>query len=182
MEVDRELVKARAVDGLRAALLEGAWASDALRRCYYRNPMFAGVLFTEGLRQWFGLECDVRMITRFVSRLGQGKSSAGAAFPRREAEALIRAALGEVALLEQVDPAMLNYPEIGIAVLGELFSEWQPGRADVELLFDRAAVVLKEAHELSLELAPGEDAWFAAQMHESPFVFGAQTAEDNEKG
>jgi hypothetical protein len=44
-------------------------------------------------------------------------------FPAREAEALIRAALGEKFLLESVHPDDFSYPEIEISVLAGLFQE-----------------------------------------------------------
>lgn len=54
----------------------------------------------------------------------------------------IRATLGEVALLEEVDPGQFSYPEIGIAILGRLFAEWEPSDADVESLFRLTESVL----------------------------------------
>jgi hypothetical protein len=64
--------------------------------------MFAVALFTESMRHRFGLNPDIRIITSFVASIAEtrvtGGEGAKVGFPCREAEALIRAALGEVFL------------------------------------------------------------------------------------
>jgi hypothetical protein len=182
VEPNSDVIKAEAVSGLRAALLEGAGVPDAVRQCYYRHPIFAATLFTQAVRQWFGLGCDVRDITQFISRTSREGVSPYGSLPRREAEALVRAALGEVALLEDVDPKVFNYPEIGIAVLGQLFSEWRPGSRDVEALFERAASVSAEACAISPQLVPAEANWFAERMHYSPFAFSVTGGAEYREG
>lgn len=184
MESNRDVIKAAAVARLKAALMAGADAGvpDAVRQCYYQHPLFASTLFSEAVRQWFGLSCDVRVVTQFIARTCGGAASVSGGLPRRESEALVRAALGEVALLDNVDPKVVNYPEIGIAVLSRLFSEWRPSFDNVEALFKRVNFVLAEACELSIQLAPAEDDWFAEGMHYSPFVFGATIGEEHKEG
>lgn len=82
----------------------------------------------------------------------------------------MRACLGEVALLEAVDPGVFNYPEIGIALQNRLFAEWRPGQGEVDSLFAQVELALPAMHAMFPHLRPGEDEWFAAGMHASPFA------------
>ena len=84
---------------------------------------------------------------------------------------MIRAALGETMFFDSVHPGQFSYPEIGIAVLDRLFLEWRPSGAEIDSLFRRVQEAQVAVHEMSPELAPAEDEWFAAGMHESPFAF-----------
>ncbi|HEY1919862.1 MAG TPA: hypothetical protein VGH27_30185 [Streptosporangiaceae bacterium] len=168
---DHDLVRTEAVNALRRALQDAATAGDALRWCWYRNPMFSSALFTEAVQQFFGPGCDVRVITRFVARIASSRPPTGVGFASREAEAFIRAMLGEVALLDEVHPAQFSYAELGIAVLERLFAEWRPGSAELDALFARAESVGIAAQEVDSTLRPAESDWFAAGMHESPFAF-----------
>jgi hypothetical protein len=67
-------------------------------------------------------------------------------------------------------------------VLGRLFLEWQPCRAEVQTLFDRVGSVLLTARELSPELGPAEYEWFAEGMHESPFATMGDAGTDGSEG
>lgn len=176
--LEPDQVQADAIRALRKALLHGDGVADSLRGCWYRSPVFASTLFTESVRQRFGKGCDVRVITRFVSRIRSAHPVGGLNFPSREAEALIRAALGEPAMFAEVHPGEFSYPEIGIAILARLFEEWQPGRAEVESLFDRVEGVALAARRQSPKLGPAEEDWFAAGMHESPFAAPTRSGED----
>jgi hypothetical protein len=167
---DFEAVRAEAVSALAAALARQEGAGAALRWCWYRNPVFAAVLFTQAVQWWFGAGCDVRVVTRFVGRVRASRPAEPLSFPSREAEALIRAGLGEVALLEAVDPERISYPEIGIAVLEGLFAEWQPGPDQVARLFSQVEAVMQAARELSPGLDAAQEDWFAAGMHDSPLA------------
>jgi hypothetical protein len=60
-------------------------------------------------------------------------------------------------LLDEVPPSKFSYPEIGIAILGGLFAEWQPDGAEVESLFQQAESVLAGTREMYPELGPGEE-------------------------
>ena len=171
MDADLDRMKKEASYELRAALIDGAGFQDALRLCCYRNPLFVSTLLTELVREGFGQDPDIRVITRFVSRVAPDGGVGKAGFPRREAEAVIRAAAGETELLEEVDPSQFSYPEIGIAILSQLFLEWRYCEADVDALFGRVERVLALAKEMSSELEQVEDNWFAGGMHDSPFVF-----------
>jgi hypothetical protein len=110
------------------------------------------------------------VITGFVSRVRSAQPTA-LGFPSREAEALIRASLGESALFEEVHPGEFSYPEIAIAVLARLFEEWRPAHAEVATLLERVKKVVLTACGIAPELGSAEDDWFAAGMHESPFAF-----------
>lgn len=166
VSADQEEVKAAAVVGLRTALTSAAGVPEALRAGWYRNPSFSSALFAEAVRRFFGPAPDIRAITGLVSRIRPGEPG----FPRREAEAVIRAALGETMFFDVVHPGQFSYPEIGIAVLDRLFLEWRPGGAEIDSMFRRVHEVQAAVHELSPKLGSAEDDWFAAGMHESPFA------------
>jgi hypothetical protein len=160
-----------AVAGLRAALIGGAGVGEALRLCCYRHPSFMSTLLTESVRERFGPNCDIRDITRFVARVAAGRDPAQLGFPRREAEAVIRAVLGELNFLDEVDPAQFSYIEIGIAVMTQLFAEWRPDPVEMASLFARAEAVLAEARAMSPVMDEVERDWQASDMPNSPFAF-----------
>lgn len=162
--------KDEAVAGLRSALLAGAGVADALRACWYGHPLFASALLGESVRLRFDRDADIRLVTRFVSRIRQSRRIDDSGSPSREAEAVVRACLGEVELLEAVDPSVFSYQELGIAICTRLFEEWQPGRAEVESLLGQVESALLAMSEVSPVLQAQEDAWFAAGMHLSPFA------------
>jgi hypothetical protein len=140
----RSAVKARAERDLRAALTGSGPLGAALRTCCYRNPMFFVGLFHEAVVEWFGVGCDVREVTAFVARVRAARGPEAGGFPSREAEAYIRAMLGDGLMSEQLDPYAVSFPEITIAVLGRLLAEWQPGGEEVAALLDRAGVFAAE--------------------------------------
>jgi hypothetical protein len=168
---DHAVVRAEAVRDLRVALENAGTAGDAMRACWYRNPLFSSALFIEAVQQFFGPGCDIRVITSFVARIASSRPATGIGFASREAEAFIRAVLGEVALLEEVHPAQFSYAELGIAILERLFAEWRPDRSELDALFARAETVNLAGRDLDFTLDPAENEWFAAGMHESPFAF-----------
>ena len=178
LEFERETIKADALVVLRTALVTGEDTSKAVRWCWYRNPVFSVALFIETVRTRFPPDVDVRELTRFIVRHWAVGSPAAAGFPAREAEAVMRGALGEAAFFDEVHPGSFSYPEIGIALLGALFGEWRPGPAEIDDLFGRAESVLQAGQELAPGLGPGEEEWFAAGMHESPFARWAVGTQD----
>ena len=167
---DSELVRTQAVTVLRAALLSRQGVADALRACWYRHPLFASTLMSESLRLRFPPGCDLRLVTAFVARVRAGQGGAAGGFPGREAEAVIRACLGETALLESVHPGQFSYPELGIAILGRLFAEWHPDNAQLREWFEHVGRATVAMRENSPALAGGEADWYAAGMHQSPFA------------
>jgi len=164
-------VRDSAITTLRAALVSGVGVAEALRQCWYRNPLFGVAVFIEAVRARFRADDDVRLLTAFITRHWPGGGSGVAAFPVREAEALMRSALGEVGLMEDVHPGRFSYPEICIGLLSALFQKWRPGAGEVADLLVRAEGSVRGAHELSSDLSGAEDSWFAAGMHESPFAW-----------
>ena len=104
----------------------------------------------------------------FVRCRGIARLSPMLVVPRNHG--MIRAALGEVFMLESVHPDNVSYPEIGISVLAGLFEEGRLSLAEWESLLKRAQLVLEEGFEFSPELAFAEDDWFATGMHDSPFA------------
>jgi hypothetical protein len=91
---------------------------------------------------------------------------------------MIRAALGETAFLELVDPAVFSYPEIGVTILGRIFQEWQPGVGEVTQLLSGAQEATGAAGASSAELTAGERDWFGAGMLESPFAVWPDETQD----
>jgi hypothetical protein len=184
MRPDRDVIKAEAMSALRSALVQRAGVAGALRACWYKHPLLASTLLTQSVQRRFASDCDIRLITGLVSRIRSAQRPGSPGFPGGEAEALIRVALGEVALLDAVDPGKFSYPEIGIAILGRLFAEWEPGGAEVKSLFQQTESVLEGTREVCPELGFGEEDWFAAGMHESPFAVAidAAPAEMSEEG
>lgn len=172
LEPERDAVKADAVAVLRTALITGEDVPAALRWCWYRNLAYGAALFTETVRARFARDCDIRDLTVFIGRHQE------AGFPSREAEALMRAALGEVAMFDAVDPGQFSYPEIAIAVLGWLFTEWRPGADDVAALLDRVEVNYRVGQETTPWMAAAEGDWFDAGMHESPFAWPLEQADE----
>jgi hypothetical protein len=168
--VPRGQEQAHAVDALRLALVGESGVGDALRVCWYRDPAFSSALMGESLRLRFRPGCDVRLITAFVARIRASRDVPAGAFPSREVEAVIRGNLGELALLEAVDPARFSYPELGIAVLGRLFEEWRPSPGEVDDLFGRALWVRHDMAEGSALVAEAEERWYESGMPDSPFA------------
>lgn len=171
VDPDREDVKAEAVAGLRLALMSELDVSGALRRCWYRNPMFTGMLFIASVGRRFGSRPDIRIITSFLAGIRRNREEASLpGFPCREAEALVRAALGETQFLEAVSQGNVLYPEIGIAVLEEIFRERSFGPDEWESLLNRAKLALDEGSQSIPAMNLAEDDWFASGIHDSPFA------------
>jgi hypothetical protein len=179
VEHDREAVEAEGVAALRAALMAGSRVAEAFRWCWYRHPMFAAVLFTESARRRFGCPPDIRAITAFLAGIRATRDKAsGPGFPSREAEALIRAVLGEMFLLESVPPSDFSYPEMGIAVLVGLYREGSFSRAGWDELLRETQMVVADGRRRAPELAMAEDDWYAVGLHDSPFaILGDEPSE-----
>lgn len=175
----RTAVKARAVRELRAALTGQGRIDAALRACCYRSPIFFAGLFHESMTERFGEACDIRQITAFVARIRDARGPEAAGFPSREAEALIRAMLGDALMSEQLDPHAVSYPEIAIAVMIRLLAEWQPSTGEVTALMARSEAFATERGRQPL-LAEQEDLWFAAGMPDSPFAALDESTGDSE--
>lgn len=182
VEPDRQLVKAEAISALRVALLGGECIADALRACWYRHPLFASTLMSESLRLRFPPECDLRLVTAFVARIRASRPDELGSFPSREAEAVIRACLGELALLDEVPPSQFSYPELGIAILGELFCEWRPGAAELLGWFEHVEQAMQMMQEFFPALESSEHDWFTEGMHQSPFAAPLHEPQLGEEG
>jgi hypothetical protein len=165
---DQEAAAAEAVASLRAALLTGEGVADAVRRGFYRNPVFSSALLSESVREWFGTGADVRAVTRFTARIRSRRPLDPLGFPAREAEALIRVALGETYLIQEIDPEALDYLEIMIVVLSNMLAEWRPAADVTEALLRRAAEVAARLRNVAPGLGPMLDVWFEMGMHRSP--------------
>jgi hypothetical protein len=168
---DRDADKDDAVGRLRSALVSGQGVDDAMRWCWYQNPLFSSALLSESLREWFGAGCDIQVITRFIERVKHSHPAGMVSFPGREAEALIRASLGDHALLQEVSADGMNFPEIAISLLSRLFREWRPTSREVDLLFGQAQEISDALWATSPSLLDDERNWFEAGMHRSPFAY-----------
>lgn len=166
---------AEAVAGLRAALIRSDGVADALRVCWYRNPLVASTLMSESLRRRFPPGCDLRLVTAFTARI---RGDRGTGFPGREAEAVIRGCLGETRLLDAVHPGQFSYPELGIAILGRLFAEWCPGEAELREWFEHVKEATRAMREHCPSLADGEPDW----MYQSPFAAPLREARQGQEG
>lgn len=174
MTDDFEAVKAEAVASLRAALISEAGVESALRQAFYRNPEFAMALFVGSLHRWFGRDSDVRSVTALTARIKAERTGDPLGFPARQAETLIRVALGETDLWPELDWARFNYLEMFIAVLQELFKEWRAAAGELDDLFTSTREAVAYGRELAPELAPefgpALQDWFRTGMHQSPFI------------
>jgi hypothetical protein len=141
--------------------------------------MFFVGLFHESMVERFGKDCDIREITAFVARIRDARGAEAAGFPSREAEAYIRAMLGDGLMSEQLDPYAVSYPEIAIAVMTRLLDEWQPSASEVTALMARSEAFAAERGRQPL-LAEQENLWFAAGMPDSPFATLNESAGDGE--
>jgi hypothetical protein len=178
VEPDWEAVRQDAVAVLRAALVSDLDIAGALRRCWYHNVMFGVAVFIEAVRMRFQAGGDIRQLTAFIARHWPTEGPRGPVFPAREAEALMRFALGEASFLDEVDPARFNYPEICISLLEALFQEWQPGPDEMAELLARAEAGIDAGRDFWPEIRGAEDAWLAMGMHESPFASWAGDQDD----
>lgn len=163
---------------LRLALTGSGRVDAALRACAYRNPIFFSVLFHESMTELFSKDGDIREITAFVARVRAARGPT-AAFPSREAEGVLRAILGEAMMIGQADPHAVSYLEIAIALMTELFAEWQPTADEVAALMSRSETVAAEKGGQPL-VAEHEDRWFAAGMPDSPFAALDEPVSDDE--
>lgn len=125
-----------AVSRLRAVLISGTSVAEALRWGVYQDPTFCFLLLAGAVQGRFGNR-DMSEITLLAERIGTERSADPLGFPLQEAEVLMRLALGEMDLVEQLDPAEVNYPEIAISVLGSLFAGWLPSPGEVNELFSQ---------------------------------------------
>src|SRR5258708_11963463 len=119
------------------------------------------------MRNRFGPQPDIRNITSFLAGIRTTKNEGSAAgFPYREAEAMIRAVLGEVFLLDSVHPGKYSYPEIGITVVTGFLEEGRLSLNEWESLLKRAQLLVENGFELAPELAFAEDDWFGCLLAE----------------
>lgn len=169
-EPDLDAVRADAVMALRLALDRGSGVAEALRWCYYRNPLFMWGLFRMAVALRFGTGGDIREITKFVARIRAERPVDRPGFPSREAELMIRLALGEIGLAAEADPDKVNFHEIGIAVLDRIFADRPPAREEVDAMFAEAEDVLRAARDVAPIINTAEDQWFGAGWHTSPFA------------
>jgi hypothetical protein len=168
VEDDLNAVDAEAVSGLRSALVAGAGIDEALRRLAARYPAFWLALFTEASRRWFGPGCDVRKVTAFTAGIAAKRAEAGAPFAPRQAETLIRVALGEVYLAAAIEPDGMEYPGTYIQILCSLFEQWQPDAGEVDALLTQTEAMTAEARERAPAMLPGFQRWLGFDQRQEP--------------
>jgi hypothetical protein len=138
VESDADVARRQAAHILRTALCEDVGVSSTVRWCYYQHPAFVMTLPGVMVREWFGGQCDARVVRAFVARAGERSRSLGAEFPGREGEALIRALLGKMSMLVNLNPVRINYPETCTTLL------------DAEVIHDETIWYAYKAHESPL--------------------------------
>lgn len=185
MEDDLNVVDAEAVSGLRTALVAGAGIDEALRGLAARYPAFWLTLFTEAFRRRFGPGCDVRKVTAFTARIVAKQAEAGAPLAARQAEALIRVALGEVHLVPSIEPEGMEYPGTYVQVLCSLFEQWQPDAGEVDALLNRTEAATAELRERAPGMLPSYERWLEGDQHPVPAAAagsGSRPASDDGTG
>jgi len=166
VEDDLNLVDNEAVSDLRTALVAGAGIDEALRQLSSRYPAFWLVLFTESARRWFGPGSDIRKVTAFTARIAARRAEAGGPFPARQAEGLIRVALGEVHLVSAIEPAEVEYPGTQVQILCSLFEQWQPDGGEVDALLAQTEAATAEFRERAPGMLPGFERRLAGDQHQ----------------
>lgn len=148
---------------LRMALISGTNLAATIRQSSYHDLLFAVHVFTESVRRRFGPDCDIRDVTRFTARIKAAQPGAG--YRPRDAELMIRAALGEYALVRDIDMERIGVLDIVIAVLEGLLAERPLTPAELDAYVAQAQALISGASarqhevveylsELSPQLSP----------------------------
>jgi hypothetical protein len=141
------------VTALRAALVSGTNLAAAVRQAMYKNPALTAALYTESVGRWFEPGYDIRDVTRFTARIKATRLTAGpTGYQPREAELMIRIALGENVLIQDLDPDKVDVAEIVIAVLTGMLAERPPSPAELDALLARAQTVINTIPALNQEV------------------------------
>jgi tetratricopeptide (TPR) repeat protein len=144
---------------LRAHLLSQAGLIPAIDAVFAEDPGFCSALLTETVRQRFAEDCDIRDVTAFVARAAARAQRDGpAAFRSREAEAVIRIALGESELMDELDITGFDLAAVVTGALAEAFAEWQPLAIDLDDLLARAGAVAAWIAQVAPPLGRPHDA------------------------
>jgi tetratricopeptide (TPR) repeat protein len=94
------------VQALRAQILGRTSLAPAIDAAFSADPGSCCALATESVRHRFAGDCDIREVTAFVAgAVALSKHDGRPGFTAREAEAVIRIALGESELLNALDLA-----------------------------------------------------------------------------
>jgi cytochrome c-type biogenesis protein CcmH/NrfG len=166
-----------AEQALRNAVLARTAVGSAVRCCFYQNPVFTIGLFVEMTRRRFGTGYDAGSVARFVAGVHEHSTqSFPEGFPRREAEALVRAVLGEVAFL--ASRPQLDEGEVCITLLDAMLAGWQPGEAELDSMFDAVRALTAEGRGAFAGLRSAEDWWFAHGVPGLPFASWTPPGDD----
>lgn len=146
------------IAGLRSALASGRHVDQALASFAERFPAAFGALFVVALRRHFGIHPDVRAITAFVRALAAGLEPAEK-LPRREAEAVIRGALGEPELAAQIEVGSGIDLHVAELTIGRIFQGARVGPDEIEVALDEVARLLTDVATHYPEIAEAAREW-----------------------
>src|SRR5215469_1784948 len=163
---DQAMVRAESVYRVRAALLADTNVLDSVRWACYQNPVFCVALFACVVRRRFGASRPLA-ISRLVRQVGARRSGDLLGFPEHEAEKLMLLALDEVGLAASLAAVDVNYPEIAIAVVSEIFADWKPGPVEVSALFGEVDETVRVARELEPDATEAAAWWFELALESS---------------
>jgi tetratricopeptide (TPR) repeat protein len=164
---DLDLPTAEAVASLRSAVVAGAGVGDALRAGFARNVVLFNLFFVAVLLHRFGDQPDVQAIRAFVEGMCEERSRERLGFEPREAEALIRAAFGDLELAKQVGRAPITSAAIPVTVMENIFAASPPTPAELDELLATAMKSEREARAITPANLYGQHAE-PGQEHESP--------------
>jgi tetratricopeptide (TPR) repeat protein len=140
---------AEAVASLRSAVAAGAGVGDALRAGFARNVVFFNVFFGAVLVRRFGDQPDAQTITAFMEQMCQGRSPEQLGFEPRAAEALIRAAFGDLGLARQLGQEPIMITAVPVAIIENIFAGSPPTSAELDELLAEAAKSEREARAIT---------------------------------
>jgi len=143
---------------LRSALAGDHHVDQALAGLAQRFPMAFGALFVVALRRHFGTAPDIREITAFVHGLAAGLEPAEK-LPRREAEAIIRGALGEPELAAQIEEGSGIDLRVAELTISRIFEGERLGPDATETVLGDVTRTLTESATRYPEIAEAAREW-----------------------
>jgi tetratricopeptide (TPR) repeat protein len=146
---DVDVPTAEAVASLRSAIAAGKGVGDALRAGFARNVAFFNIFFLGVLLHQFGDQPDPQEITAFMERMCEGRSREQLGFEPREAEALIRAAFGDLELARKMGQARLTSTAIPVTVIENILAASPPTPVELDELLATTTRSEREAWSIT---------------------------------
>jgi hypothetical protein len=147
--------QAASVSALRQALMAGTGLGGVLESVARALPFAFGAMFAVVARSRFGPRPDIRRVTAYISMVG---ARGIVDFRPREAEAIVRVALGEAELERHVDRGTGLDNLIARTLINDTFEDRALSSEEVRELFDAVSLALREGSALHrpLELAASQ--------------------------